>query len=159
AYHRHGLVGQRRKHQFAFFAVWHGLACNRIDDLGVEMVLPHDRAVFGLYTFHGDTRPHDLGQAIDVHGIQAGTAFDVSSPLAGPGLCTENPDLQRALVRIQALALHFFEKIAKIRWRDHDHTRAEIVDQLDLFFGLATGHGHHRTAQAFGAVMRTQPPG
>ncbi len=62
-------------------------------------------------------------------------------------------------MRVQALALDLVGDVEHIGGGDHDDVRLEILDQLHLLLGLAAGHGDHRAAQAFGAVVRPQAAG
>src|SRR5690606_40212978 len=120
----------RCEHQFAGLAIGHRLAGIGVDDLGVEVVFPHHRAIFGFDAFAGHTRPHDFGKPINVDRVEPGLGFDVLAHLAGPGLGAENADAQRTLARIDAPATLLFDDVAEIRWSDHDDDRPEIVDQL-----------------------------
>src|SRR3546814_1166720 len=101
-YHRHGFLGQRREHQFAFFAIGHHLARFRVDDLGIEMVFPHHRTVFGFDALHSHARPHDFRQAVDVQRVDAPTLFDVFTHMTRPGLRHDYAYAQRAFAGVHA---------------------------------------------------------
>ena len=62
-------------------------------------------------------------------------------------------------MRINALTLDFIGDIEHIGRRDHDDVGLEVLNQLDLFFGLPAGHRNHRAAQAFSTVMGAQAAG
>ncbi|MCY1260404.1 hypothetical protein D9M70_86500 [compost metagenome] len=123
------------------------------------MVFPDGRAVLGFGAFHGHARAHDFRQAVDVQGGDAHACFDGAAQFGGPRLGAEDAQAQGQFVRVDALALDFIGDVEHVGRRDHDDVRLEILDQLHLFFGLATGHRDHRTAQAFGAVVRAEAAG
>ena len=85
--------------------------------------------------------------------------FDGTAQFVSPGFGTEDSQAQRQLVRVQALALDLVGDVEHVGGGDHDDVRLEIFDQLHLLLGLAAGHGNHRAAQAFGAVVRPQAAG
>ena len=58
--HRQRFLGERREHELALFALRQHLAGFRIDDLGIEVVLPDREPVLGLDAFLRDARPDDL---------------------------------------------------------------------------------------------------
>src|ERR1700760_771731 len=51
--HREGLLGERGEDELALLAVGQHLAGLGVDDLGIEMVFPDDRAVLRLHAFAG----------------------------------------------------------------------------------------------------------
>ncbi|MPN32328.1 hypothetical protein SDC9_179806 [bioreactor metagenome] len=130
-----------------------------VDDLGIEMVFPDHRAVLGLDAFRGHARPHYLGQAIDVDGVQAELLLDLDAHALAPGFGAENPHLQRNVLGRNAPAFEFFGDHQRVRGGDGDGIDLEVQNLLNLFFGLAARHGHGRAAQAFDAVVRAQPAG
>src|SRR5690606_15476243 len=136
-----------------------GLARFRIDDLGVEMVFPDDRTVFGFDTFTGHARPHDFGQPVNIDRVDCRFGLDVLAHLPRPWFGAEDPDTQRTLTPADPLAPLLFQDIAEIRGRDHDDVRTKIIDQLHLLFRLAARHRNHRAPQPLGPVMGPKPAG
>jgi hypothetical protein len=65
--------------------------------------------------------------------------------------------MRRRAARVQPHALDLLGDRQHVAGRDHDDVGLEVLDQLDLLFGLAAAKGHHRQAQALGPVVR-QPP-
>src|SRR5574343_15188 len=156
---REGFLGQRGEHQFALFAVGQYFPGFRVDDFGVEMIFPNDRAVLGLDTFAGNARPHHFSQAVDVDGVDAELALDFATHALAPRLGTEDADLERNLFRLDVQALEFLGDDQRVGRRDHDDFRLEVHDLLDLLFGLAAGHRHGAGPQAFDAVVRAKAAG
>ena len=87
---RHRLLGQRGEDQLAELAVGQHLAGDRVDDLGVEVVLPDVQAVLGLDALLGDAGAHHLGQSVDVGRVDAGPGLDLGPHLVGPRLGAED---------------------------------------------------------------------
>jgi hypothetical protein len=56
----HGLFGQGGEHQFAFFAIGHGLASVGVDDFGVKVVFPNDWAILAFNALAGHAGAHHL---------------------------------------------------------------------------------------------------
>ncbi len=52
------------------------------------------RPLLGLDAFDGNARPHDLGQAVDVDGMQVELGLDLAAHRLGPGLGAEDADPQ-----------------------------------------------------------------
>ena len=153
---RQGLLRQRGEDQFALAAVRQHFARVRIDDLGVEVILPDHRAVLGLHALTGHARAHHLAQAIDVHGLDAGAALDVAAHLLGPRFGAEDAHLHRHHRRVLALAAELLHDHLHVAGGDHDDVGLEVLDQLHLLFGLPAAHGDDGAAQALGPVVRAQ---
>ena len=130
-----------------------------VDDFRVEVVFPHYRAVFAFHAFAGHARTHDFRQAVDVHSVNARLALDVVAHGLGPRLGAKNTGLERAVARIQPLALKLLNDHLHIRRRDHDEVGLEVLNQLHLLFGLPARHRHHRATRTLGAVVRAQTAG
>src|SRR5574343_1369809 len=156
---REGFLGQRGEDQFALFAVGQYFAGFRVDDLRVEMVFPDHRAVLGLDAFAGDARAHHFGQAVDVDGIDTELLLDLVAHALAPRLGTEDANLERDFVGLDAQALELLGNHQRVGRRDHDDFRLEIHDLLDLLLGLATGHRHGTGAETLDAIVSTQAAG
>ncbi len=140
-------------------AVGPHLAGERVDHLGVEVVLPDVQAVLGLHAFLRHARAHHLGQAVDVGGVDTEPGFHLGAHLVGPRLGAEDAEPQRGCGRVVALALHFVDDREHVGRGHHDDVRAEVPDQGDLPFGHPAGDRHHRAAELLRAVVRAQPAG
>ncbi|MDQ0587295.1 hypothetical protein QFZ47_001404 [Variovorax paradoxus] len=77
----------------------------------------------------------------------------------GPRLGAEDADPERAVLRIEALALELLDDHLHVAGRDHDDVGLEVLDQLHLFLGLAARHRDDGAARALGAVVRAQAAG
>ena len=123
------------------------------------MILPDGRAVLGLDALVGDTRPHDLRQAVDIDRVDAEPAFDLLAHRAGPGLGAENADLERGGPRVDAGALELLDNVEHVGGGDHDDARLEVEDQLDLPLGHPAAHRDDGAAQPLGAVVGAEAAG
>jgi hypothetical protein len=151
--HRERFLGQRGEDQFALFAVGQHRAGLGIDHLGVEMILPDVQAILGLDAFLRDAWADHFGEAIDVGRVHVEGVLDLAAHRIGPGLGTEDADLERALARIEPLALELVEDRQHVARRHRDDVGPEIVDELHLPFGHAAGDRHHGAAELLGAVV------
>ena len=156
---RHGLLGEAGEYQFPFLAIGQHLTGFRIDDFGVEVVLPDGRAVLGLQALLGHSGAHHLRQAIDVHRVDAQALFDFPAHGFGPGFRPENAQAQRQFMGVYPLAIHLIGDVEHVGRGHHDDVRVEIPDQLDLLFRAAAGHGNYRAAQLLRAVVGAQAAG
>ena len=157
--HRQTLFGERREHQLAQFPVRQHFARLRVDDLGQEVILPDDRAVFRLDTFVGDTRPHDLGQPVDIDGVHVERLFHLAPHRIGPGFGPEDADFERRASRVQTKLMILLKDIEHIGGRDHDRLGREILNERHLPLGHPTRHRDRRGPQPFDPVMRAQTAG
>ena len=123
------------------------------------MVFPDMRAVLAVQAFHGHPRPDHFRQAVNIERVDHEGVFQFAAHLPGPGFGPEDADPQRGFLGVHALAPHFIADVEHVRGRHHDEVGLEVVDQPDLFFGLAAGHRDHNTAQLFRPVMRAQAAG
>ena len=107
----------------------------------------------GFDAFDADAGADDLGEAVDVHGVQVEAFFDLLAHAFGPGFGPEDAHLELQVGEIDAHLLADFRQVeGEGRGADEDGG-AEILEQHDLAAGLAAGDGNHRGPQAFGAVM------
>ena len=100
-----------------------------------------------------------LGEPVDVGRIHVEGVFDLAAHRVGPGLCTEDADLERALARIELLTLELVEDRQHVARRHRDDVGPEIVDELHLPLGHAAGDRHHGAAELLGAVVYAEPAG
>src|SRR5690606_22313187 len=156
---RHGLFGQRGEHEFPLAAVRQRLPGDRIDDLGVEVVLPDVQAVLGLHALAGHPGAHHFGQPVDVHGVDVEALLDLGAHLIGPGFGAEDADLQRSAAGIDALALELVEQRQHVGRGDHDDLGLEVLDDLHLTRGHAAGGGNDGATQLLGSVVGPEATG
>src|SRR5439155_26001965 len=112
-----------------------------------------------LDAFAGDARPHHFRQAVDIDRVDAGTRLDLGAHRIGPRLRAKDPDLKRTVGRIEALAREFLDDVEHVGRRHHDDARLEILDQLDLLFGLGARHRDHGATELFGTVVGAETAG
>ncbi len=135
------------------------VAAPRVDDLRVEVVLPHVEAVLRLDAFVGDSWADHLREAVDVDGVHVEARLDLAAHLLRPRLGAEDPDLERRAPRVDALTLELVDDCEHVRRRDHDHVGLEVDDQPHLALGHPARDRHDRAAQALGAVVRAESAG
>ena len=123
------------------------------------MVFPDGGAVFALHALLGNPRAHYLRQAVNVHGVDMHTLLDFPAHGFCPGLGTEDADPQRQPAGIDSLPLHLVGNVEHVGRSDHDDIRVEIADELNLLFGLPTGHGDDSATEHFSAVMGAETAG
>ena len=143
---RRTLLGQRGKHQFAFFAVRQNLLRLRVDDFRVEIILPHGQTVLRLQTFLRDAGAHHFRQTVDVGGLDGGVGLHRIAHGNAPWFGAEDADAQRPLFRVPTLREVFVDDVEEVRRCDHDDVRAQVVNELRLARGHAAGDGNHRRA-------------
>ncbi|MGY4435594.1 hypothetical protein ACVWWO_008071 [Bradyrhizobium sp. F1.13.1] len=69
------------------------------------------------------------------------------------GSRAEDADLERALARIELLALELVEDRKHVARRNRDDVGPEVVDELHLSFCHPAGDRHHGAAELFGAIV------
>jgi hypothetical protein len=131
-HHRHGLLGERGEHEFPGLTRSDRLAALGVDDLRQEVVLPDRGTFLGAGELLRNARPHHLGQAVDVAGIDAERGLDLLSDALAPRLCAEQADGQSARLGIDPPAPEFVQNREHVARRDHDDVRAEVHDELHL---------------------------
>src|SRR3970282_2015965 len=99
------------------------------------------------------------GQTISIQGLDGQTLLQLLAHPLGPGFRAEESYLQGAFGGIDTLFFHLIDDIETVGRRHRYEPRPEILDQLDLSFRLAAGHGDHGATQAFRTVMEAQPTG
>ena len=132
----------------------------RIDHFWEEMILPYCRTITRFDALHRHARPHHFREAINIQRRNTQATFDLRAHPRCPRLCAKDTGTQRTTPRVTAhLALQLFNQVQTVGWRDHNHVRFEIANQLRLFLGLTAGHRDNRCPQAFRAVVRAQSAG
>ncbi|MGY4446225.1 hypothetical protein ACVWZR_000885 [Bradyrhizobium sp. i1.3.1] len=100
-----------------------------------------------------------LREAIDIGCIHIEGVLDLPAHRIGPGLGAEDADLERALARVELLALELVEDRQHVARRHRDDVGSEVVDELHLPLGHAAGDRHHGATKFFRAVVHTQSAG
>ena len=124
---------------------------------GKKLVLPHRGSVLGLDALLGDSRTDHLRQSVYVERDDPEAGLEFVSEFLGPGLGSEDADLQRAPGRVRALAFHLVDQVQAVAGGHEDDPRAEVANQRHLSLGLAAGHGHDGASEQLGAVVSPQP--
>ena len=101
----------------------------------------------------------DLGQAVDVEGLDVGCAFDVAAHGVCPGLGAEHAHAQGQGLEVHAQRSRPVDEVEKVGGGAADSGHAEILHHHDLPVGVAAGDGNHSRADALGAIVRAQPTG
>ena len=156
---RDSLFGYGGDDQFAVLAMGQTPAGFGIDDLGDEVVLPDMQPIFSLDALDGHTRPHDLGQAVDVDGCQIQLILDFPPHGLGPGFGTEDADPQLEFFEIDPLRPRLLGHEERVGRGTGQYRGTEILHDHDLTLGIAARNGDDRGPQPFGAVMGPQSAG
>ena len=156
---RQRLLGERGKDELAGLSVGARAARVRVDDLGIEVILPDVRAVLGFEAFAGDARADHFGESVDVDGIDREAVLDLAPHRLGPGLGAVNADGERGAPRIDALAIELVGDRQHVARRHHDDARAKIPNQLDLPLGHAARSRDDRATEPLGAVVDAEAAG
>ena len=154
--HRLGFLGQRGDDQLAGFTRFDGFQGLGIDDLAQEMVFLEVRPVLGLGALDADARAHDLGQAVDVDGLDAHLEFDVATHLVGPGLGPEHADPERQFLEIDAGFERRLVEHEAVGRRAAKDRGPEVAQQHGLPPRAAARDRNRGRAQALGPVMRAE---
>ncbi len=136
-----------------------GCPGERVDHLGVEVVLPDVQAVLGLHALLRHARPDHLGQAVDVGGVEAGPGLHLGAHLVRPRFGAEDAEPERGGGRVVALALHLVQDREHVGRRDHDDVGPEVPDEGDLALGHPAGDRDHGAAELLAPVVRAEPAG
>ena len=157
---RQRLLRQRREHQLADLSVGEHLAADRVDHLGIEMVLPDVQAVLGLDALLRDAGTHDLRESVDVDGVHVQCAASISARIASVhGSAPKMPMRSELRPRVNALTFELVDEGEHVRRRHHDDRGLEIADQLHLARRHATRDRDDRAAEPLRAVVRPEPAG
>ncbi|MCY1227338.1 hypothetical protein D9M72_396030 [compost metagenome] len=154
------FLGQRGEHQFAVFAVaQHLRGVERVNDLGTEVVLPDVAAVLGFHGFAGHAGTHDLGEPVDVAGLDVHGHFEFVAHFLGPRLGAQHGVLERGGGRVDALLHHRVGDGEQVGGGGQDRVGLEVLDQGDLAFGLAARDRDDRAAECLGAGVGAHAAG
>ena len=134
----HRFLRQGRKDELTLHAIRQNVTRVRINDLGIEMILPDDGSILRLDTFAGHAGAHDFGQTIDVGCLQTHSPLDFGPHPLRPGLRSEDADTQGTALRIQPLSQELLGNRQHVGRRHHDDVRLEVANELDLSGSLAT---------------------
>ena len=136
-----------------------GLQGRRVDDLGEEVVFKHMEAGLGFEALDGHARAENLGQAVNVQGVEAEALFNLGAHALGPGFGPEDPHPELGLGEVHP---HFLAHLRQVQGEGGgaaDDGGAEVLDEHDLAPGLAAGYRDDRRSQPLGPVMDPQAPG
>src|SRR5262249_13316000 len=92
--HGHCFFRQRRKDDLTSFTLREHPASVWIDDLGIEVILPNVRSVFGFDAFARHSRSDQFGQAVSIDGINIESALYLRAHRVGPRFCAAESDLE-----------------------------------------------------------------
>jgi hypothetical protein len=81
----------------------------RVDDFGIEMVLPNIKSVLLLDALGGHAGTDHLREAVGIDGMDAGGALDLRAHSVAPRLGAEHRNLRRGFPRIDSLGAHLIE--------------------------------------------------
>ena len=103
--------------------------------------------------------PDDLGQAVDVQGVEAEALFNFLTHALGPGFGPEDPHPELGLGEVHP---HFLAHLRQVEGEGRGAAEdggAKILDEHDLAPGLAAGDRDDRGSQPLGPVVDPQAPG
>lgn len=130
-----------------------------IEDFDEEVILGDMQAVL-LIALHGDTRPHDLGQTVNVINLIAELVLEVLAELVRERLGAMDAGLEReVLLGVKAHldgGIGDVHGIARCAAQDG---RAHGLQDLDLALRVAGRHRDGLRTHGKAAVMRTQATG
>ena len=149
---RRALLAQRGQHQLAHFAVGHGQARRRVDDLHVHVVVPHVHAVVRVAR-DADAGAVHLGQAVDVVDLHAQLAGNARAHFVAPALGADDALAQAELVADAALG-DFLSQQERVGTGGAEHGGLQILHHAQLFLGVAGAHGNGHGTQVLGAQLK-----
>ncbi len=113
----------------------------------------------GLDALDGHARTHDLGQTVDIDGVQPQVGLDLGPHRLGPGLGPEDADPQLGRLDVHPLGSGLLGQVERVGGGAGQHGGAKILHDHDLTLGVAAGDRDHRGPQLLGAVMGPQAAG
>ena len=152
-----GLFGDGGEDQLALGAVGQDLAGVGVDDLGNEVVLADVHACL-LGALVGNTGAGELGEAIDIIGLDAHLGLNVVAHLLGPGLSAEDAGLQLDLV-LDAPLQDGFGQVGGVGGGAAQDGGFQVHHELELTVGVAGGHGQGQGAHLVGAAVKAGTAG
>src|SRR5690606_4117085 len=124
-------------HEYAVLPVGQRFAGLRVEDLGVEVILPDVAALTLAHSFVGYPRPDDLRQAVDVGGLYPQPGLDVIADRLRPRLRSEDAVAQARLLRADAAFGECFGQRLTVGRGAGDDAGFEVEDERDLALGHA----------------------
>ena len=115
--------------------------------------------VAALQAFHGDPGSHDLGEAVDVQRLDPQGVFDLGPHLLAPGFGAEDPDPEFQGFHVDPHLLPLFSQVQGVGGGAADRRRAEVLEDHDLPFRVAAGHGNDARPQLLGPVVGPEAAG
>ena len=97
----------------------------------------------------------ELGQTVDVVGLQSELRLDIAAHLLAPCLCAEDPGAQLEVL-LPSLFLHDLSDVLGVGGRAHDRRGTEVLHELELALRVAGGHRDRHAAELFAAVVRAE---
>ena len=148
----------RRNDEFALLPVLERFAGCGIDDLGEPEILIHVHAVLG-FAFEGDAGSGDLGQSVNIVGLDVPGFLDFLPHVLRPGLGAEAARAESELRRIDAHFLRLLGEVERVRGRTGNDGRLEVADKHKLFLRVAGRNGDDGRADFRRTIVRTQTAG
>src|SRR5690606_32642296 len=142
AHQRQRLLGEGGDDEHALLAVGQRLRGLWIEDLRVEMVFPDVAAVALADALVGHTGADDLGEAVDVGGLDAETSLDVAADGLGPRFGAEDAEAQAELVWLDAAPGELLGQRLAVRRGAGDDVWLQVEHQRRLAFGHAARDRH-----------------
>ena len=153
-----GLFIDGGEHQLALAALGQHLAGLGVDDLGDEVVLIDVHPALSG-TLEGHAGAGQLGESVDVIGLDAHRLLDVLAHLLAPRLRTEDARLQGDLVGGHAHLVHTLAQIGGVGGGAAQDGGPQVTDELDLTVGVARGDGHGEAAHPPGTLVQADAAG
>ena len=123
------------------------------------MVFPDVQAVLRFDAFVGYSGAHDLGKPVDVDCVDAESGLQFVAHLLCPGLRAVNTHLERQFPDIHAHGFGLLGQVEGVGGCATDARGCKVLQQHDLFLGLASGHGRDHHPQFLAAVVQSQAAG
>ena len=145
AHERAAFARERGDHELAPFPIGHRLKGVRIDDLEEELVLGYVQAVCGG-ALHGDTRSHDLGQAVHVAVLHAELLTNLFAHALARRLGAQDNARNREI--LSGVVAHLDSRVGdeeRIGRRAGKDVSLKVAHHLNLALGVA-GAGRNNGA-------------
>ena len=97
----------------------------------------------------------DLGQTVNIVGLDAQGLFNVAAHLLGPRLGTENAGSQLVVFGFVAALLQRFAQVSGVGGGAAEDGGTQVHHELDLTLGVTRGHGQGQTAHLVGTAVET----
>jgi len=156
AQHGGALPADGGEHQLALGARRQRFARDRVHDLGVEDVLEDVEPVLLLAL-----RPHagadELGETVDVEGLDAELRLEVRAHRLAPGLGAEEPGPQLQGAHVHAHVPGVLRHEHRVGRRARQRRGPEVHHGLELAHRVAGRDGDDCGADGLGAVVHPEP--